>query len=384
MKHFFAKIQKFSVRSKEYFSNCQDMIADSNKKTLRFCTKFFLLFMVMYGVFTFYLFTNPTLTYFYLIFIAGDIALMAFAARCFSNENIKFKTIQRACMFFVILVLSFTICISVFPFPDRPGIFYPIVYMSVSILFYFSFGSISLVLGTASIIYLVLVTCFKTLESASYDYFCCITACLLNCFFLFVFVDLRLQNGEVVQNLKHLSRTDPLTGLLNRRGAEGILSRNFRLCQNKQMPCTVIMMDIDNFKRYNDTFGHLAGDNCLKAFGSMLLSYAQDIGVTAVRFGGEEFLLLLPNCPLENAKTTAKALLSYIRARRIPSTDGYVTASIGVAVQVPDMTDTLENLIHQADSMLYRAKNSGKNRAVVASLNKEKDMESDIIVLKQQ
>lgn len=370
------------MRNKEYFSACQDTIAASNRQSLLTCTKFFFLFLLIYSIFTYFLLPSPTLTLLYAIFLIGDIGFMIFAERCFHKESVSFKMLQNMCMLFIILILAFTISISIFPFPDRPGIFYPIAYMLVSVLFYFSYNRISAVLNIMSIIYLILTAYFKTPATASYDFFSCITTCILDYFLLYIITDLRLRNGEAMQELKHLSRTDFLTGLLNRRGAEKILSRNFRRCQSQGIPCAVIMMDIDDFKKYNDTLGHIAGDNCLKTVGELLLSYAQDIGIIAVRYGGEEFLLLLPNCPLDNAKTAVFNLLTYIRNEKIPAPNGFVTASIGVAVQVPNMTDTLESLIQHADSMLYQAKNNGKNHAVIVDLSRDESENDRIFSLK--
>lgn len=369
MKSLFRKFHIFSERSKQYFSNCQNIIKAGNQTCLLYCTRIFFIVMLLYCIITSFLLPNPLLTGFYLIFLAADIALWIFAHRFNRIEEVSFSTVQKACILFVFLALGFTICISIFPFPDRPGIFYPIVYILISALFAFPYHQITLILNGISVVYLILAAVFKSPVAASYDYFACITACILTCFLLYIITKLRMQNGEAIQSLERLSRTDALTGLFNRRGAEDLMSRNFRRCQKQQLPVTAVMIDIDNFKKYNDTLGHPAGDTCLKSLSEILLTFAHDLGILAVRYGGEEFLLFLTDCSTDDAQSIAKKLLERLQNRAIPAPDGIVTASIGVAVQVPGTDNTLASLIKQADLALYQSKANGKNQATVVDLD---------------
>lgn len=381
MKSLYQRVVNFSERNKQYFTNCQQVVIADNLTSLLYSTKIFFVILFLYSIFTFLWMPNPLLTTLYLIFLIAAGALWFFASHYSQMKEPPFASIQKTCMLFLLISLSFTVCISVFPFPKRPGIFYPITYLLVSALFTFPFRQLTLILNSVSIIYLVLVTLFKTPTAASYDCFSCITVWFLDYFLLYVITKLRMRNGEMMQNLELLSRTDLLTGLLNRRGAADIMERNFRRCQKQQISVAAIMLDIDHFKNYNDTLGHAEGDVCLKAFSKILLSYARDLGILAVRYGGEEFLLFLPDCSPENARGSALALLERIRLRAIPGPDGIVTASIGVAAETPGTADTLSDLIKQADAALYHSKENGRNQATIVDLSvDESDAERMVTV----
>jgi two-component system, chemotaxis family, response regulator WspR len=128
------------------------------------------------------------------------------------------------------------------------------------------------------------------------------------------------------------------------------------------------MVDVDNFKKYNDTYGHLAGDEVLKSVGAaMLRSFARPTDLPA-RFGGEEFVVLLPATPIESLLTLGDRLRVNIEELKIPHAAsqvcGHVTVSVGGAATIPKPEDTLLALVEVADQALYEAKNSGKNRVV--------------------
>jgi diguanylate cyclase (GGDEF)-like protein len=163
------------------------------------------------------------------------------------------------------------------------------------------------------------------------------------------------------QKLKDAALLDPLTGIHNRRGfeqyAEALQSRP-RGAPTMQ---AVIMADIDHFKRVNDTFGHDAGDDVLKAVASALQGTARDGDILA-RFGGEEFVLLLPDATATTAMLIAERLRSKVEALRIEiaGQELRVTASFGVAQQVAGEAQSV--VLARADAALYRAKHEGRNR----------------------
>ncbi|RYP43858.1 hypothetical protein DL770_011535 [Monosporascus sp. CRB-9-2] len=129
------------------------------------------------------------------------------------------------------------------------------------------------------------------------------------------------------------------------------------------------MIDVDNFKLYNDTYGHVAGDEALKRIGSTVEACLGRPGDLAARFGGEEFAVVLPGNSAEGLKQLAEKIRSAIEALQVPhmhsSTGGYVTVSIGGAVVTPMHDVPTTTLIEAADLALYQAKHEGKNRAVI-------------------
>jgi diguanylate cyclase (GGDEF)-like protein len=158
------------------------------------------------------------------------------------------------------------------------------------------------------------------------------------------------------RELRELSLRDPLTGLANRRLMEVMLDKDFASAKRLETPLAVVMMDIDYFKKYNDTCGHQAGDRLLTALARITLKAVRDMDLM-VRYGGEEFLLVLPGTNLEQGRTVAE------RIRVAVETRSPVTVSIGIAEFVPGMKSK-EELIKAADIALYKAKESGRNRVV--------------------
>ena len=161
--------------------------------------------------------------------------------------------------------------------------------------------------------------------------------------------------------LLHISNTDKLTGLANRQKLSGDMSEAMLRAHQRERPLSVLLLDVDNFKNVNDTFGHLAGDSVLQALSALTVDVlrAQDI---AGRWGGEEFLVLLPEADADEAREIAEKLRR--RIEEFSFADGlHCTVSIGLAEMRPH--DTQDSLIHRADTALYHAKRLGKNRVSV-------------------
>jgi len=173
------------------------------------------------------------------------------------------------------------------------------------------------------------------------------------------------------EKLRQLSSTDGLTGLTNRRVFDEALEMEWRRARRLGHSLTIIMADIDHFKKYNDTYGHVEGDECLKKVAARLKSRLRRAGDMAARFGGEEFTLLMPMARETEASKIANGIRERVEALRIrhplnrPS--GVVTISMGVASLVPVGDLTSKDLLTMADKALYRAKELGRNRVSCAS-----------------
>ena len=169
------------------------------------------------------------------------------------------------------------------------------------------------------------------------------------------------------EELHLLSTTDSLTGLANRRHLENCFDSEWRRAIRTQDSIALIMIDIDHFKKYNDLYGHQAGDDCLRQVCDSLKEYAQRSGELIGRYGGEEFVVLLPRMTLVRAQVLAESMCRRIAGLNIEhgnSMDNKVTISVGVAAMVPGLTDEPANLLRIADRCLYRAKADGRNRVV--------------------
>lgn len=169
------------------------------------------------------------------------------------------------------------------------------------------------------------------------------------------------------EQIEYLSLHDPLTGLANRRHFKQFLSNEWRRSIRNRSPVSFIMFDLDHFKDYNDDLGHLAGDQCLVKVGQALRAISGRPGDLAVRYGGEEFGLLLGGTGLEESIKAAEAVREEIYELNI----GYrgtrrVTISAGVACAIPDSEQTEIFLVREADKALYRAKQIGRNQIAYA------------------
>jgi diguanylate cyclase (GGDEF)-like protein len=167
-------------------------------------------------------------------------------------------------------------------------------------------------------------------------------------------------------HLQQLTLLDALTGLTNRRGLDLRLDEELRAARRDQSALTVILVDVDNFKLYNDSAGHLQGDECLRRIGQLLGSTCRRPRDLAARFGGEEFVILLPGTSHSGAVLFAKALRRTLHQLALPhpAQDGShcVTISGGITTAVPDGNTTIESLLSRADAALYTAKSLGRDR----------------------
>jgi two-component system, cell cycle response regulator len=171
-----------------------------------------------------------------------------------------------------------------------------------------------------------------------------------------------LRMASLVEESRLMATTDPLTGLLNRRAFVEQVMQDFRRTARYSDSFSVILLDIDHFKKINDEKGHTSGDAVLVAIARLLGESVRDCDVVA-RWGGEEFVIALPCTPLEGAEELAERIRARVEALEVFDVGGnrvHVTASFGAAMQSCD--DTLEHLIDRADRAMYTAKGSGRNR----------------------
>lgn len=174
--------------------------------------------------------------------------------------------------------------------------------------------------------------------------------------------DLQLVNEE----LQRQTLQDGLTGLLNRRGLDAALGAAIKQGRRTGQPLTLILCDVDFFKRYNDALGHHAGDECLRRVSSMLSQLSRRPMDAVARYGGEEFALILPDTPKSGALTLARAISRVFESAALPHPDSPVGKSItmsgGITTCLPDASTTAAELLMRADEALYIAKSKGRNR----------------------
>lgn len=180
----------------------------------------------------------------------------------------------------------------------------------------------------------------------------------------------RIELMQQAQQLSLLSQKDALTGLANRRYLDETLDNEWRRALRHETPLTIMMVDIDFFKPYNDTLGHLKGDQCLKDIATAISSIAARSGDLVARYGGEEFLLLFPMTNAQQAQIQVERLMNAIKKIAIvhpcSSVSPYVTISAGVATTIPRLNDSISAFVSRADHALYQAKTNGRNQYQIA------------------
>ncbi len=173
------------------------------------------------------------------------------------------------------------------------------------------------------------------------------------------------QLQDAYKTVEVLAGMDALTGLANRRRFDETLEAEWRRAVRDRKPISLLLFDVDLFKLYNDTYGHLAGDACLREIAQSALEVVKRPGDLVARFGGEEFAVVLPGTPSEGAKLIAEEICAALRNRKLPHSASphlCVTVSVGYATVLPAPGVSIASLIQAADGALYKAKNKGRNQ----------------------
>jgi diguanylate cyclase (GGDEF)-like protein len=176
------------------------------------------------------------------------------------------------------------------------------------------------------------------------------------------------EHKALEEKLASMALSDSLTGLANRRAFDQALHREWERTQREGSEISLLLLDIDHFKRFNDTYGHQAGDDCLCAIAAAVKKGVRSTDIAA-RYGGEEIAIILRPTSAADALLVAEKLRAEIEALHLPQGDGWVTASIGVATALARHGGTMrmpESLLLAADNALYQAKREGRNRVVPA------------------
>jgi diguanylate cyclase (GGDEF)-like protein/PAS domain S-box-containing protein len=175
------------------------------------------------------------------------------------------------------------------------------------------------------------------------------------------------------KQLEEYSYKDGLTGVANRRMFDTVLASEWANAQRTQQPLSLILLDIDHFKQFNDHYGHIQGDDCLKSVGQALSHAVSRPRDFVGRFGGEEFVLVLPETDEAAARHIAERCRQQVRQQRIPhersAVSPMLTVSLGVGTIVPGAGDRSLDFLNSVDKLLYRAKQRGRDRLEVARMS---------------
>ena len=195
----------------------------------------------------------------------------------------------------------------------------------------------------------------------------CLCAAVLGCYLGKTLVQVRLESFEAHRLLTIEKETDVLTGLFNRRKQFETLT--VLETTDAEKPSGILMLDIDNFKDFNDNYGHVAGDRCLSHFGEALINFAQNFRLHFYRYGGEEFVAMAYGYGDKELFSIAESLRISVQSTEM---DGHrTTVSIGVAYCGEELVRNYENVIHRADKAVYTAKRTGRNKVCMEQNEKQ-------------
>ena len=168
------------------------------------------------------------------------------------------------------------------------------------------------------------------------------------------------------KQLTLFSALDWLTGIANRRSFDELLDKEWKHCFREQISVSLVLIDVDLFKDYNDSYGHQAGDECLRHIAAAIIGQLSSLGNFAARYGGEEFVVVMPNTSIDEAIKVGEDICKAVANLKIPSGKEnpypYVTISVGLNSMIPSSDINSEELVKTADFALYQAKTSGRNK----------------------
>ena len=180
---------------------------------------------------------------------------------------------------------------------------------------------------------------------------------------------LKISLAASEQSFRNLAHADELTGLSNRRAFNLQLEQAWSNAQTNGQSLALVLLDADLFKQYNDVYGHVEGDECLRALAGAITLAVKTTSGTAARFGGEEFAVILPGATREQARRVAEVIRQAVSNRKLPhpgTPSGVQTVSLGVAALVPEPGQMAVGLVNLADTALYAAKVLGRNQVACA------------------
>lgn len=253
---------------------------------------------------------------------------------------------------------------------------YILILMSVAVIPYLSFWEVAVtMIPSQSLITIYMITSpaftSSTLENVLFDSwsFCAIAILISSLFYTFRISSFRKDIRLMEQNdlLKQHSEIDALTGIYNRRKMDEALQEEWQRSSRSKKALSFLLIDLDYFKRYNDTYGHIEGDLCLRKTASIMNKTLKRSTDAIFRYGGEEFAVILPFTSLDAACIVGEKLLKNIEKARIEhkhSSTGYLTMSIGISSAIGSHERSCETLCLEADKALYAAKKSGRNKVI--------------------
>jgi len=351
------RVKSVLVRQKQYFKEAQSVYNEYNLHIMRKVCRIMVAGCIIVELLTLYEWHRLELS---LIHIGPFLlfGMLLPVLKYLSRKGINAKQSLHVTIGFLILFILSFMEISIFPMPDRPSAYFPVILAASPVLFYLPAAISGLVNTISVILFAVLAVRFKNPAVLSHELFEVFIAYITSWSVIIVMASLRLQTGETNERYRTLSELDGLTGLLNRRAGVEHASCYIQDQMKPDETAALLMIDVDDFKNINDTYGHQEGDSCLKECAKVLLEFSRKTDLV-VRYGGDEFFILYKGIGLQNVEDKIagmqKRLKECSRQRKKE-----LSLSIGVYFFGRE-NEGFDAVLAKADDALYRTKNQGKN-----------------------
>lgn len=306
---------------------------------------------------------TPTAEYWSMIPTFALFAVFVFVYDRFFKPN--YFVVQSACVLFCSLLLMHFVFISVYPYPSNPQSFLTVFFIIMPMFFIINPLVADAIMVLTIVIYYFLASAVKDPFIVPHDMFAAIMAAAFSQVCMFLVFSLRISDFYARETYKRQSRTDLLTGVLNKRSFENLCKRRF---DHGCGPCALFMFDIDHFKAINDSHGHLTGDRVLEIFGNILLSEFGSDDLVG-RVGGDEFCALMPEEPgsTPSAREKAAHLIEIFENKTSSDLGVKCTLSIGVAIVKNNTGATYDDMFSAADKSLYECKNGTGDKVSISN-----------------
>lgn len=356
-------LKAFRVKNRKYITENREEIAEKNWTILKRISVLYSMILIGYAIMAFFVFRTPALNYVYLFYIFLQVCFDLTLVYKYRGEKLGYRTMECFCLVFCILVMAFITTVSVYPFPEKPAIYFPTVLVAMSVLFVFTYIKLAIMQIGFTVVFLAIDHWIKTADAYSYDAFATTAALIVGLICAYIVTDLRLKEYRVQVQLQRLSSIDSLTGLYNKRMTRQLCSQYLKQA-DRQLQCVLFIIDLDNFKSINDRQGHMKGDLVLTKIGRCLRECFREEDILG-RIGGDEFLAFMTGTSDRTiAETRAGLVIDAVSKVNSDTPSLQVTCSIGVAICDGKPMD-YNQLFANADKAMYHAKLKGKNEFAV-------------------
>ena len=356
------RVQQDSI---SYIEDNKASVTENNQKTL--CTLNIICFIVVFGYFcaSLNVFSEWQVTRVYAGAVILHAVILPIVLIRYKKKTRSYKEVSIACSMFQLYVMTFTGIMSIIPVEmNQPAVYYMPMTVAFMVAFTYTFYQAMGLMLVEMAVYMLASFLTKSIAVFSVDLFSCIFGIVLAGYVAKILYSYRAREHEAKQRLRRMGMVDRLTSTYNKASTEFLCNEFMR--SHPTSDCVMVIVDFDNFKTVNDTYGHQAGDVCLKQVADRLKMLEKHDGITAFRYGGDEFVVLYMNLGEVRVREIAEELRRQIRELKVEHSysqiSDIVSISQGICWGYPVKDQRMEDYLHAADDALYQVKKSERGK----------------------